>query len=330
MVIQRIKSLTLALLLLVAGCAPASQGVPISSPPSQVSSVPPLNGTLIASALESMPEIGFAAPYPGTGQIVSGVDTSNGVHPLLVDTSGKLQVNSSGGGSSTVAIDQTTPGSTNGVQTLSGSVTTATLGAGSAIAGKVGIDQTTPGTTNGVQVNAALPAGTNSIGTVVLGAGSALAGKVGIDQTTPGTTNGVQVNAALPAGTNNIGAASTGALIPNGATQKISSNTFSAGASSTASTIPATSSQFSCLEQAIVHMDISTAVVTGDVTISDGTWTVHVRCVDTTNAGAWCPYDGPVLQSTAVNTTITVTVPAMTNGGAGDAMAIGYTRAGGC
>ena len=41
------------------------------------------------------------------------------------------------------------------------------LQAGTAIIGKVGIDQTTPGTTNGVQVNAALPAGTNSIGTVV-------------------------------------------------------------------------------------------------------------------------------------------------------------------
>ncbi len=38
------------------------------------------------------------------------------------------------------------------------------IAAGSAIIGKVGIDQTTPGTTNGVQVNAALPAGTNAIG----------------------------------------------------------------------------------------------------------------------------------------------------------------------
>ena len=38
------------------------------------------------------------------------------------------------------------------------------LGAGSAIIGKFGIDQTTPGTTNGVQVNAALPAGTNLLG----------------------------------------------------------------------------------------------------------------------------------------------------------------------
>lgn len=40
------------------------------------------------------------------------------------------------------------------------------LAAGTAIIGKVGIDQTTPGTTNGVQVNAALPAGTNLIGKV--------------------------------------------------------------------------------------------------------------------------------------------------------------------
>jgi hypothetical protein len=40
------------------------------------------------------------------------------------------------------------------------------LGAGTEIIGKVGIDQTTPGTTNGVQVNAALPAGTNRIGTI--------------------------------------------------------------------------------------------------------------------------------------------------------------------
>lgn len=44
--------------------------------------------------------------------------------------------------------------------------TAAAIPAGSAIIGKVGIDQTTPGTTNGVQVNAALPAGTNDIGNV--------------------------------------------------------------------------------------------------------------------------------------------------------------------
>jgi len=39
-------------------------------------------------------------------------------------------------------------------------------GGGSAIIGNVRIDQTTPGTTNGVQINAALPAGTNTVGNV--------------------------------------------------------------------------------------------------------------------------------------------------------------------
>ncbi len=49
------------------------------------------------------------------------------------------------------------------------------LVAGSAIIGKVGIDQTTPGTTNGVQVNAALPAGANVIGHVIVDSGSTTA-----------------------------------------------------------------------------------------------------------------------------------------------------------
>lgn len=61
-----------------------------------------------------------------------------------------------------VGIDQTTPGTTNGVQV------NAALPAGTAIIGKIGIDQTTPGTTNGVQVNAALPAGSNNIGNVTI------------------------------------------------------------------------------------------------------------------------------------------------------------------
>lgn len=45
---------------------------------------------------------------------------------------------------------------------------TAATPVGTNLIGKVGIDQTTPGTTNGVQINAALPAGTNSIGSVVV------------------------------------------------------------------------------------------------------------------------------------------------------------------
>ena len=51
-------------------------------------------------------------------------------------------------------------------QLTAGSANIGALTAGSAIIGKVGIDQTTPGTTNGVQVNAALPAGTNLMGKV--------------------------------------------------------------------------------------------------------------------------------------------------------------------
>lgn len=46
------------------------------------------------------------------------------------------------------------------------------LSAGSALIGKVGIDQTTPGTTNGVVVNAALPAGTNLIGSAKISDGT--------------------------------------------------------------------------------------------------------------------------------------------------------------
>lgn len=53
------------------------------------------------------------------------------------------------------------------------------LVAGSAIIGKVGIDQTTPGTTNGVQINAALPAGTNAIGSTKDG-GTAFTTSLGV------------------------------------------------------------------------------------------------------------------------------------------------------
>ena len=52
-------------------------------------------------------------------------------------------------------------GQIDGTSTLTGAIP-----AGTNIIGKVGIDQTTPGTTNGVQVNAALPAGNNNIGDV--------------------------------------------------------------------------------------------------------------------------------------------------------------------
>lgn len=129
-------------------------------------------------------------------------------------------------------------------------LTNIVLGAGSAIIGKVEIDQTTPGTTNGVVVNAsALPTGAAtsakqdtgntsvaSIDTkfgevqtsptaytllarlkdlltgIVLAAGSAIIGKVGIDQTTPGTTDSVSVATGQGAGAT-IGATGDAAVV---------------------------------------------------------------------------------------------------------------------
>ncbi|HEX8097834.1 MAG TPA: hypothetical protein VF507_07345 [Pyrinomonadaceae bacterium] len=48
----------------------------------------------------------------------------------------------------------------------SGGTGNVTLQPGNNVVGKVGIDQTTPGTTNGVQVNGPLPSGSNTIGNV--------------------------------------------------------------------------------------------------------------------------------------------------------------------
>lgn len=71
--------------------------------------------------------------------------------------------------------------------------------AGANIIGNIRIDQTTPGTTNGVQVNAALPAGSNVIGSVTISALATTIGKVSIDQTSS-ATNGIYVTSgvALP------------------------------------------------------------------------------------------------------------------------------------
>lgn len=73
-----------------------------------------------------------------------------------------------------------------------------TVAAGSAVIGKVSIDQTTPGTTNGVQVNAALPAGANVIGHVINDTGSttAVTGNVTVVQGT-----GTNLHAVIDSGT---------------------------------------------------------------------------------------------------------------------------------
>jgi hypothetical protein len=82
------------------------------------------------------------------------------------------------------------------------------LPAGSNIIGKVGIDQSTPGTTNGVQVVAALPTGSNTIGAIsnasfaitgALPAGTNVIGTVNtIQKTACGNTVASQALAAVP------------------------------------------------------------------------------------------------------------------------------------
>lgn len=114
--------------------------------------------------------------------------------------------------------------------------------------------------------------------------------------------------------------------------QLMDNQTVSAGSSKTA-TLAAVSGKYTCLQDALITLDVPTSGsvgVSGTVTISDGTWTVGMLCLDTFSSGAWCEYYGPVLQSSAVNTSIVVTVPAYTNGGAGNVHVVGYSNPGGC
>lgn len=87
-------------------------------------------------------------------------------------------------GASTSALQTTGNTSLATIATNTGAATPA----GTNIIGKVGIDQTTPGTTNGVQVNAALPAGTNNIGIVSAQAATPTAKTVTQAAITVGTT----------------------------------------------------------------------------------------------------------------------------------------------
>ena len=86
--------------------------------------------------------------------------------PGTVTVAGTVTANQGTAGAAAwpVKIDQTTPGTTNGVQV------NAALPAGTNIIGKVGIDQTTPGTTNAVSTTN-FPA-TVSVGTGAQGASS--------------------------------------------------------------------------------------------------------------------------------------------------------------
>jgi hypothetical protein len=138
---------------------------------------------------------------------IGGVDGSGNSKGLVVDASGRPTVNVNG----TVPV----------------SIATApVLVAGSAIIGKVGIDQTTPGTTNGVQVNASLPAGTNVIGHVIADTGSttAVTGNVTAVQAT-----GTNLHAVIDSGSTTAVTQATGtnlhAVIDTGSTTAVTQAT---------------------------------------------------------------------------------------------------------
>lgn len=162
--------------------------------------------------------------------------------------------------------------------------------AGSAIVGKVGIDQTTPGTTNGVQITGpGTTAGnplyynfaTGAVGTssgspqfTQLTAGSAIVGKLGIDQTTPGTTNGVQITGPGTSSGNpiyvNTGAGTTGTMKTSN--QVASATAVAVGGSATLAAGFVTSTKVGTLQQitttasAPMKWDIQTVNGTGVAT----------------------------------------------------------------
>ncbi len=166
----------------------------------------PISGNITASSLAVAPTGGAvpaSADYVGmnVGGTLTGI-TGNGSGLFTVINSA-LPAGTAIIGK--VGIDQTTPGTTNGVQV------NAALPAGSNIIGNIRIDQTTPGTTNGVQVNAALPAGSNSIGNI--GTVSTVTGVTTVSTVTAvtGITNTVNVT-----GTGSTGAPATGILTVQG------------------------------------------------------------------------------------------------------------------
>lgn len=145
----------------------------------------------------------FAAVYTQNSRSYGEDPNGNDVQ-ISVDVNGVIDLPALPAGSAIigkVGIDQTTPGTTNGVQV------NAELPAGTQIVGQVGIDQTTDGTTN--KVRAFQPTHDNFNANVNLQVGDTDVGAantvpVKIDQTTPGTTNGVYVN-TIAVGDNNIG-----------------------------------------------------------------------------------------------------------------------------
>lgn len=106
-----------------------------------------------ATAASSLPTLGPGSTVQyqslGGGLYVQPVFGSSAGGGTQVDSTHGLPVLNLAGAAiiGKVGIDQTTPGTTNGVQVV------AALPAGTALIGKFGIDQTTPGSTNGVNVD---------------------------------------------------------------------------------------------------------------------------------------------------------------------------------
>lgn len=94
----------------------------------------------------------------------------------------------------------------------------------------------------------------------------------------------------------------------------IVSNTGSAAAQLQVS-LPASVGRITCLKNAVITSAAVAAVVSGVVTISDGTFTLNYQFVETVSAGGYMCLDfAEPLPASAANTAITVTIPAITGG----------------
>lgn len=132
---------------------------------------------------------------------------------------------------------------------------TTAIPAGTNIIGKVGIDQTTPGTTNGVQINAALPAGANVIGHVIADSGSTtvVTGNVTVVQPTASSLNATVVGtgtfatqSAITAASGSIasGAIASGAVASGAfASGAVSSGAYASGALASGAVVDLTNQQ---------------------------------------------------------------------------------------
>lgn len=117
--------------------------------------------------------------------------------------------------------------------------------------------------------------------------------------------------------------------LPAAATPQYVSSGNKAAATASAA-IPATASQYSYLNGFEIVGTGATAASVVDVTVTDGTWTLHyelavVAGVSLQNQPLIVRYPTP-LRSTAVNTAITVSCPSLGSGNTNNAVNVeGYT-----